>query len=45
MTHTYYIKFILNTKDENIYFYENCAETVEINKIKTKIFRGYLTLF
>ena len=43
MTHTDYIKFVLNIKDKNIYFYENCAETVEINKIKTKIFRGYLT--
>lgn len=43
MTHTDYIKFVLNIKDENIYFYENCAETVEINKTKTKIFKGYLT--
>lgn len=43
MTHTDYIKLTLNIKDENIYFYENCLEIVEINKIKTKVFKGYLT--
>jgi len=43
MTHTDYIKLTLNIKDENIYFYENCLEIVEINKIQTKVFKGYLT--
>ena len=26
MTHTDYTKNILNIKDDNIYFYENCLE-------------------
>ena len=43
MTHTDYIKFILNIKDKNINFYENCVDIIEIDNIKTKIFRGYLT--
>lgn len=43
MTHTDYIKLTLNIKDENIYFYENCLEIVEINKIQTKVFKGFLT--
>ena len=43
MTHTDYTKKILNIEDENIYFYENCLEIVEIKGIKTKIFHGYLT--
>ena len=43
MTHTDYIKLTLNIKDNNIYFYENCLEIVEINQIKTKVFKGYLT--
>ena len=33
MTHTYYTKKILNIEDENIYFYENCLEMIEINTI------------
>ena len=43
MTHTDYTKNILNIKDDNIYFYENCLENVKINNTVTKIFRGYLT--
>ena len=43
MTHTDYTKKILNIKDENIYFYDDCLEIKEIKGIKTKIFHGYLT--
>ena len=43
MTHTDYTKLILNIKDKNIYFYENCLEIVNIKGIKTKVFHGYLT--
>ena len=43
MTHTDYTKNILNIKDENIYFYENCLETNTIKGVETKIFHGYLT--
>lgn len=43
MTHSDYTKDILNIKDENIYFYDNCLEKVIINNIETKVFHGYLT--
>lgn len=43
MTHTDYTKNILNIKDENIYFYQNCLETSIIDGIETKIFKAYLT--
>lgn len=43
MTHTNYTKKILNIKDKNVYFYENCLEIKEVKGIKTKIFHGYLT--
>ena len=43
MTHTDYTKLILNIKDNNIYFNENCLEIVKINNIETKVFHGYLT--
>ena len=43
MTHTDYTKEILNIKDNNIYFYENCLETKIIKGKETKIFHGYLT--
>ena len=43
MTHTDYTKNILNIKDENIYFYENCLETRKENNIEVKVFHGYLT--
>lgn len=43
MTHNDYTKDILNIKDDNVYFYENCLENVKINNITTKVFRAYLT--
>ena len=43
MTHTDYTKKILKIEDENIYFYENCLEIVEIKGVKTKVFHGFLT--
>ena len=43
MTHTDYTKEILNIKDNNIYFDENCFKTCKIDDINTKIFHGYLT--
>ena len=43
MTHTDYTKNILNIKDKNIYFYENCLKEETINNVVTKIFHGYLT--
>ena len=43
MIQTYYTKKILNTENENVYFYENCLEIQEIKGIKTKTFQGYLT--
>ena len=43
MTHSDYTKEILNIKDENVYFYENCLKITEFKGIKTKIFHGYLT--
>ncbi len=43
MTHTDYTKKILNIKDENIYFYDDCLEIKKVKGIQTKIFHGYLT--
>lgn len=43
MTHTDYTKEILNIKDNNIYFYENCLKTKKENSLEVKIFHGYLT--
>ena len=43
MTHTDYIKLMLNIEDKNIYFNENYLEIVNIKGIKTKVFHGYLT--
>ena len=43
MTHTDYTKNILNIKDENIKFYENCLETRKENNVEIKVFHGYLT--
>ena len=43
MTHTDYTKLILNIKDQNVYFDENCLEIKKINGIETKIFHGYVT--
>lgn len=43
MTHTDYTKEILNIKDNNIYFYENCLKTKKENDLEIKVFHGYLT--
>lgn len=43
MTHTDYTKIILNIKDDNIFFDENCLKIVNINGIDTKVFHGFLT--
>ena len=43
MTHTDYTKIILNIKNDNIYFDENCLEFYKINNIETKVFHGRLT--
>lgn len=43
MTHTDYTKKILNIKDKNIYFEDDCLEIKKIKGIQTKIFHGYLT--
>lgn len=43
MTHTDYTKLILNIKDNNIFFNENCLESKNINRKETKVFYGYLT--
>ena len=43
MAHTDYIKIMLNIKDDNIYFYENCLEIVNINGKDTKVFNAFLT--
>ena len=43
MTQSNYTRNILNIKDVNINFYENCLENRIINGIETKIFKGYLT--
>ena len=43
MTHNDYTKNILNIKDENIFFDENCLKISKINGVDTKIFHGILT--
>ena len=43
MTYNNCIKNILNIKDNNIYFYDDCLKIVDINGIKTKTFHAYLT--
>ena len=43
MTHTDYTKIILNIKDQNIYFYDNCLKIQKINNTEVKVFHGYLT--
>lgn len=43
MSHSNYTRNILNIKDENITFEENCLEFVKINGITTKVFHGKLT--
>lgn len=44
MAHTDYTKNILNIKDENIYFYDDCLEIKKIKGVKTKIFHGILLI-
>ena len=43
MTHSDYTRNILNIKDENIHFQENCLEVVKIKGVETKVFHGILT--
>lgn len=43
MTHNDYTKNILNIKDENILFYENCLKICKINNVDTKVFHSYLS--
>lgn len=43
MSHTDYTRNILNIKDRNIYFSENCLEVKKIKGIMTKVFYGVLT--
>lgn len=43
MTHSDYTKEILNIKDVNVYFNENCLEICKYKGVNTKIFHGYLT--
>ena len=43
MTQSNYTRNILNIKDININFYENCLETRIIKGVETKVFRAYLT--
>lgn len=43
MSHNDYTKNILNIKDENITFYENCLEIVQKGNKTIKIFHGVLT--
>jgi len=43
MTHTDYTRNILNIKDENIYFNENCLSEIKINNKTVKCFHGILT--
>ena len=43
LTQYNYIKDILNIKDVNVYFNENCLEISEYKGVNTKIFHGYLS--
>ena len=43
MTHTDYTRNILNIKDENIYFYENCLSEIKIKNKIVKCFHGILS--
>lgn len=43
MSQSNYTRNILNIKDKNIKFEENCLETITINKIHIKVFHGKLT--
>ena len=43
MTYNDYIKTMLNIKDDNVFFYDNCLEIIKIKGIETKVFNAYLT--
>ncbi len=43
MTHTDYIKLMLNIKNDNIYFYDNLLTIENIKGTDTKVFHAYLT--
>ena len=43
MTQSNYTRNILNIKDVNVNFYENCLDNRIIKGVKTKVFRAYLT--
>lgn len=43
MTNNDYTRNVLNLKDKNINFYENCLIDVIINNSTTKIFKGFIT--
>lgn len=43
MTHNDYTRKILNIKDENIYFFENCLEIKNINNVDTQVYKAILT--
>ena len=43
MSHSNYTRNILNIKDENISFEENCLETIKFGSITTMVFHGILT--
>ncbi len=43
MTHSDYTKEILNIKDENIHFDENCLKIVNIKGKQTKVFHEIIT--
>lgn len=43
MTYSNYTRNILNIKDENIIFEENCLEITKIKNTTVKIFHGKLT--
>ena len=42
MTHTDYTKLILNIKDNNIYFNENCLEIVKLKLPRFVVITHYL---
>lgn len=43
LTHSDYTKEILNIKDVNVYFNENCLEICKYKGVNTKIFHGFLS--
>ena len=43
MSHSYFTSRILNVKDKNITFHENCFEEVKSNGMTTFVFKGTLS--